>query len=179
MELSAQQLEQFDRDGFLVFPDPVFAQRSGGAAAAVARLSQVEAMRSCASTTGGVRTVFRVHETDGATRSRPSAPGPHAAALAAGAAGAEGRFGLRLSHQDQHQARDRGHGMAMAPGLRLVDARRLRAARHGDLQRDDDRHHRDGRRALSHPGQPQARPHRAGVGQIDLVQILGDARSSA
>ena len=71
MELSAQQLEQFDRDGFLVFPDLFSRNEVAILRREVARLSQVEGDEVVREHTGGVRTIFRVHENDGPTRSRP------------------------------------------------------------------------------------------------------------
>src|SRR5882757_10711384 len=71
MELNAQQLEQFDRDGFLVFPDLFSRAEVAVLRREVARLSQVEAEEVVREHSGGVRTIFRVHETDGVTRSKP------------------------------------------------------------------------------------------------------------
>jgi len=71
MDLTSQQLEQFDRDGFLVFPDLFSRAETSVLRREVARLSQVEAEEVVREHTGGVRTIFRVHETDGATRSKP------------------------------------------------------------------------------------------------------------
>src|SRR5688572_16790970 len=71
MELSAQQLEQFDRDGFLVFPDLFARNEVAVLRREVARLSQVTGEEVVREHTGGVRTIFRVHENDGPTRSRP------------------------------------------------------------------------------------------------------------
>ena len=70
MELSAQQLEQFDRDGFLVFPDLFSRPEVAVLRREVARLSQVEGDEVVREHTGGVRTIFRVHENDGPTRSK-------------------------------------------------------------------------------------------------------------
>ncbi|HTE81225.1 MAG TPA: phytanoyl-CoA dioxygenase family protein [Reyranella sp.] len=71
MELSAQQLELFDRDGFLVFPDLFARNEVAVLRREVARLSQVQSEEVVREHTGGVRTIFRVHETDGPTRSQP------------------------------------------------------------------------------------------------------------
>jgi ectoine hydroxylase len=71
MELSAQELEQFDRDGFLVFPDLFSRHEVAILRREVARLGQVQADEVVREHTGGVRTIFRVHENDGPTRSRP------------------------------------------------------------------------------------------------------------
>ena len=95
--------------------------------------------------TGGVRTIFRVHEEDGPTRSQPfhalvRTPRPLRPVQQALKDDAvyvyhtkinterrRSRAAVRQWHQD--------YGSWMA--------RRLRATRHGDLQPDDDRHHRD------------------------------------
>ncbi|HTB40763.1 MAG TPA: phytanoyl-CoA dioxygenase family protein, partial [Reyranella sp.] len=71
MELSARQLEQFDRDGFLVFPDLFSRNEVAVLRREVARLSQVQGDEVVREHTGGVRTIFRVHEEDGPTRSQP------------------------------------------------------------------------------------------------------------
>jgi ectoine hydroxylase len=71
MELSARQLEQFDRDGFLVFPDLFSRNEVAVLRREVARLSQVKGDEVVREHTGGVRTIFRVHEEDGPTRSQP------------------------------------------------------------------------------------------------------------
>ena len=72
MELTTQQLEQFDRDGFLVFPDLFSRNEIAVLRREVARLSGVQSEEVVREHTGGVRTIFRVHENDGATRSQPS-----------------------------------------------------------------------------------------------------------
>ena len=61
MELSAQQIEQFDHDGFLVFPDLFSRNEVAVLRREVARLSQVESEEVVREHTGGVRTIFRVH----------------------------------------------------------------------------------------------------------------------
>src|SRR4030095_1927879 len=71
MELRAEQLEQFDRDGFLVFPDLFARNEVAVLRREVARLSQVQGDEVVREHTGGVRTIFRVHENDGPTRSTP------------------------------------------------------------------------------------------------------------
>ena len=71
MELNAQQLEQFERDGFLVFPDLFSRNEVAVLRREVARLSQVQGDEVVREHTGGVRTIFRVHENDGPTRSQP------------------------------------------------------------------------------------------------------------
>lgn len=69
MELTSRQLEQFDRDGFLVFPDLFSRPEVAVLRQEVARLGRVDSEEVVREHTGGVRTIFRVHETDGATRS--------------------------------------------------------------------------------------------------------------
>ena len=71
MQLSPQELEQFDRDGFLVFPDLFSRNEVAILRREVARLSQVQGDEVVREHTGGVRTIFRVHESDGPTRSKP------------------------------------------------------------------------------------------------------------
>ena len=69
MELTPQQLEQFDRDGFLVFPNLFSKAEVAVLRQEVARLSHVDSEEVVREHTGGVRSIFRVHEDDGATRS--------------------------------------------------------------------------------------------------------------
>ena len=69
MHLSRPLLEQFHRDGFLVFPGLFSKAEIAALRRETARLSQIEADTVIREHTGGVRSIFRVHETDGATRS--------------------------------------------------------------------------------------------------------------
>lgn len=69
MKLSAQQAAQFERDGFLVFPGLFSQAEIDLLRAETARLCAVKADSVIRERTGGVRSVFRVHEDDGATRS--------------------------------------------------------------------------------------------------------------
>ena len=71
MRLSRQQQEQFDRDGFLLFPGLFSKSEIAVLRQETARLSQIQAETVIREHTGGVRSIFRVHETDGATRSGP------------------------------------------------------------------------------------------------------------
>jgi ectoine hydroxylase len=70
MHLSRPLLEQFHRDGFLVFPGLFSKAEIAALRQETARLSQIRADTVIREHTGGVRSIFRVHETDGATRSR-------------------------------------------------------------------------------------------------------------
>jgi ectoine hydroxylase len=69
MKLSAQQLAQFERDGFLIFPGLFSQAEIDVLRAETARLSAIDAETVIRERTGGVRSIFRVHEEDGATRS--------------------------------------------------------------------------------------------------------------
>jgi ectoine hydroxylase len=69
MNLSAQQLAQFERDGFLVFPGLFSQPEIDVLRAETTRLSALEADTVIRERTGAVRSIFRVHEEDGATRS--------------------------------------------------------------------------------------------------------------
>ena len=69
MHLSRPLLEQFHRDGFLVFPGLFSKAEIAALRQETARLSQIRADTVIREHTGGVRSIFRVHETDGATRS--------------------------------------------------------------------------------------------------------------
>ena len=69
MDLEAQQLAQFERDGYLLFPGLFSKAEIAVLRAETARLAKIEADTVIRERTGGVRSIFRVHEDDGATRS--------------------------------------------------------------------------------------------------------------
>jgi hypothetical protein len=71
MELTPTQLAQYERDGFLIFPDLFNQGEIAVLRQEVARLSHLEAEEVVREYTGGVKSIFRVHEEDGATRSPP------------------------------------------------------------------------------------------------------------
>jgi ectoine hydroxylase len=71
MHLSRQQQEQFDRDGFLLFPACSRSRESRCLRQETARLSQIQDEAVIREHTGGVRSIFRVHETTVRTRSGP------------------------------------------------------------------------------------------------------------
>jgi len=70
MQLTAQQVEQFDRDGFLVFPGLLAADEAALLKREAHRVSQVEA--ECVFREGSAqqaKSMFRLHEPDGPTAS--------------------------------------------------------------------------------------------------------------
>ena len=69
MDLTAQQVAQFERDGYLLFPGLLSKAEVAVLRAETARLAKIEADTVIRERTGGVRSIFRVHEEDGATRS--------------------------------------------------------------------------------------------------------------
>src|SRR5436309_798877 len=69
MQLSEEQVARFRRDGFLLFPGLFSKAEIAVLRAETARLAGVEADTVIRERTGGVRSIFRVHEEDGATRS--------------------------------------------------------------------------------------------------------------
>src|SRR2546429_385338 len=69
MDLTAQQLAQFECDGYLIFPSLFSKSEIAVLRAETARLSLVQSETVIRERTGGVRSIFRVHEDDGATRS--------------------------------------------------------------------------------------------------------------
>src|SRR3989449_1565866 len=69
MQLSEEQLSRFRGDGFLVFAGLFSKAEIAVLRAETARLASVEADSVIRERTGGVRSIFRVHEDDGATRS--------------------------------------------------------------------------------------------------------------
>src|SRR2546422_5254177 len=69
MQLSDEQVSRFRRDGFLLFLGLFSKAEIAVLRAETARLAKVEADSVIRERTGGVRSIFRVHEDDGATRS--------------------------------------------------------------------------------------------------------------
>ena len=69
MDLTAQQLALFERDGFLLFPGLFSSAEVSALRSETARLARIDADTVIRERTGGVRSIFRVHEEDGATRS--------------------------------------------------------------------------------------------------------------
>lgn len=69
MELTAAQRAQFEREGFLVFPDLFSAAEVAAMRQEVERLENVHADCVHREHTGGVKSLFRAHEADGPTAS--------------------------------------------------------------------------------------------------------------
>jgi len=69
MHLTPQQVAQFERDGYLVFLGLFSRAEVAVLRAETERLSRIDADTVVRERTGGVRSIFRVHEDDGATRS--------------------------------------------------------------------------------------------------------------
>lgn len=69
MRLTPQQVAQFERDGYLVFPGLFSSEEIEALRAETSRLSSIEVDTVVRERSGGVRSIFRVHEQDGATRS--------------------------------------------------------------------------------------------------------------
>ena len=62
MELTAAQRAQYERDGFLIFPDLFAPSEVAVLRQEVARLSQIHSEEVFREHTGGVKSLFRVHE---------------------------------------------------------------------------------------------------------------------
>lgn len=71
MELTPAQLVQYECDGFLIFPDLFTSAEIAVLRQEVARLAKLDTEEVFREHTGGVKSIFRVHEEDGATRSPP------------------------------------------------------------------------------------------------------------
>ena len=71
MELTAAQRAQYDTDGFLIFPNLFSQAEVAVLRQEVARLSDIRAAEVVREHTGGVKSLFRVHENDGPTASAP------------------------------------------------------------------------------------------------------------
>src|SRR3954471_21713771 len=69
MRMTESQAEQYRRDGYLIFPSLFTSPEIAVLRAETARLSAIEAETVIRERTGGVRSIFRVHEDDGATHS--------------------------------------------------------------------------------------------------------------
>jgi ectoine hydroxylase len=69
MKLNAQQMEQYRRDGFVLLPGLFSKDEIQRLRDETARLASLECETVIREKTGGVRSIFRVHEADGATRS--------------------------------------------------------------------------------------------------------------
>jgi ectoine hydroxylase len=69
MTLSDEQLAQFDRDGFLVFPELFDKDEIRLLKSELARVAAVESDAIVRERTGALRTVYRTHEPDGPTYS--------------------------------------------------------------------------------------------------------------
>jgi ectoine hydroxylase len=71
MELTASQKENFDRDGFLLFPELLSAAEIAVLKAELARLSKLQGDEVVRERTGTTRMVFRTHDADSPTASAP------------------------------------------------------------------------------------------------------------
>jgi ectoine hydroxylase len=69
MRLNQQQLQQYDRDGFLIFPGLITQPEVEALRRETTRLANVDAPIIKRERNGAVRTIFRVHEQEGATAS--------------------------------------------------------------------------------------------------------------
>ena len=103
MELTAAQLAQYERDGFLIFPDLFGQAEVAVLRQEVARLAKINADEVVREHTGGVKSLFRVHEEDGPTRSAPFRV--RLAGRATGASGSRHKLGAKA----YFRLRDRMH----------------------------------------------------------------------
>ena len=69
MKLAAQQLEQFDRDGFVIFPDLLVPDEITLLKQELARVGDIVDERVVRERAGGPRIVYGLHEEDGPTAS--------------------------------------------------------------------------------------------------------------
>src|SRR3954451_20563859 len=69
MRMTEAQVEQYRRDGYLIFPSLFSPAEIAVLRAETARLSAIEAETVIRERTGGGPSIFRVHEADGAPRS--------------------------------------------------------------------------------------------------------------
>ncbi len=71
MELSDDQQRGFRENGFLIFPNLFGEAETEALRADLGRMRDIESDHVVRERTGGLRTVFRVHENDGPTQSEP------------------------------------------------------------------------------------------------------------
>ena len=69
MELTAAQRAQFEREGFLLFPDLFSPAEVAAMRQEVVRLSDIHDESVAREHSGGVKSLFRSHESDGPTAS--------------------------------------------------------------------------------------------------------------
>src|SRR5260221_259484 len=69
MRMTDAQVAQSQRDGFIIFPALFSKAETAALRAETARLSAINADTVIREHSGGVRSIFRVHEDDGATHS--------------------------------------------------------------------------------------------------------------
>ena len=69
MRMTDAQFAQYQRDGFIIFPALFSKAETAALRAETARLSAINADTVIREHSGGVRSIFRVHEDDGATHS--------------------------------------------------------------------------------------------------------------
>jgi ectoine hydroxylase len=99
MQLTAQQVEQFDRDGFLLFPGLLAADEAALLKREAHRVSQVEA--ECVFREGSAqqaKSMFRLHEPDGPTASPAYRAAAHRPRSGGGAPPRRGHDALYLHH---------------------------------------------------------------------------------
>ncbi len=72
MRLTQSQVEQYDRDGYIVFPELFTPHEVAAMKGELARIQAVDTDHLVRERTGGVaKTIYRVHEPDGPTASAP------------------------------------------------------------------------------------------------------------
>ena len=174
MELTPAQLAQYERDGFLIFPDLFGPAEIAVLRQEVARLSRPTTEEVFREHTGGVKSIFRVHEEDGATRSAPFRAlvrTPRVLRPVQQVLGTDETYvyhtkinakpaiegTIWMWHQDYNSWSKDG----------------CPTPEHGDVQCDAERHDRIRRRAVYHSRQSQARPAGIGLGHVDRLQIMG------
>ena len=154
MQLNTQQIERFDRDGYLFFPGLFTRAEIEVLTDEVPRLyaqRRSENVREKGS--DAVRTNFAAH-----MYSEPFARLARHPRMVEPVVAAVRRDGLHASVQDQRQDGLRRRRLAVAPGLRHLEERRPDARAARDERRDLPRRgERVQRPADVHPRQPQAR----------------------
>ena len=130
MQLTPQQLKDFDELGYLVLPNCFSDEEMAVLRSEAEGIFDSDRQEVWREKSGAPRTAFAAHTYNKALRHSRPPPAPHQAARAV-----LRRAGLHAPVQNQRQGGLRWRGLAVAPGLRHLEARRRHAggARHEHL----------------------------------------------
>ena len=177
MHLTREQVEAYDRDGILVFSELFSEAELAVLRGEVERLKAVE--DECIFREGESNTPKIVFKMDDPGRATYSAPFralsriPRALAMARQVLRDDRT--LHASLQAQYESRDRGHGVAVAPGLYVLADGRHPKAGHDDYDGDAGGYERDRRLPLFPARESRVGANRALSRRVDGLQAVGGA----